>query len=537
MSPNHLPEGTTHYELMLTERVTRDLMADHRDIQYDEEFKPSFPLSVLIDDYLDNQDLPTKEAYKDDIILRNHAVEEIFSYAKDCHEYKAVWDARLKGQETGDYYEAERLVGRIRGKIEQRLLTAANPKVSLYDVDDPSAALEALLEAEIDKDAEMFSKQHYDEQERLDALREQDDYAEQKLKGESEALQYYEQWKSFPVENENEVKRIREFFDSGQETKFGEKISEVYVLALERKFAELCLQHEFRELAEETHNAAVAAKEKIAKGSTVRTELPDGQQTIDDVIAQNAEATPEEKAQRTAAAENNIKSEKGKEKNMGTGTTQKPSPTGGSSRNFRGNNGGPAGQHQKSGNGDARVDAGFFNYDILPDGDQLQQEPAPGLSEPPPPDDGIFRPHQASAAAREQKSNMDRMHEAQRNYPKQGKQAAQGVQAGIAIGRVLTLPDPEEVEVQKVRFKRRPGRWLKMKLTAFYLRHRKSVNIVAKMTAFIALQLGVGTLAGRFEFKEDRHFVQMVIMTVMGMVLTSSLAKDGVPVGNAAFIL
>lgn len=534
MQHNHLPDGTTHYELMLTERTAVDVYADHRSIQHGESFSPSYPLASLVADYIAEQDLETRAAFKDDVVLRNAAVDYLFGLAKDANEYDRVWEARVEGEKTNDFRKAERLAAHLRGKIEQQLMNAGKKKLTLYG----NAEQEAIIAAKVEKHAEFHSKKYYDRQAYLDNLTRSEDYAFQKEEATDEAKRLVERWLVDPIGVQQELKEIRIAYEKGEMLRdgprAGEFVNEAYLLVLEREFARRTFQHQTQEYIEEAQAQVEAGRFGVAKGSPIRDEVPDGQQSIEDVIEANNAMTDEEKGRLNAAAAEKLAAEKAK------ATSQPSSPGTTSSRNTR--PGGPTGathQPQKP-KGEARVDAGFYNYDMLPDGDQLFQEESPGLGAPPDEDDGIIRPHRRKPDPVEKKSNMDRVRDAQRNYPKLGKQQAQAVQAGAALGRVYTLPDAEEIEagtLPNVKFKRRPGRWLKVKATAFYLRHRKSVNVVAKLTAFIALQLGAATLAGRFEFKEDRHFVQMVLMTVMGFVLTSSLAKDGVPVNNAAFII
>lgn len=535
MQPNQLTNGPSRYELAIVNSTASDVFAAHRGFDFPETFAPSFSLDVLVDDYLSQQDLETKRAYKVDDALRLDAVEEIFKHVTDCHEYAKVWEARVEGEKTNDYLKAQNLAKRLYTKIEERLIRSSTPRFRLFDTDEPTPEMVALIDEELDQAAEVFSKKYYDEQDRLAAER-KDGLPPEELRGQEDGLKLFQQWLTDPSVALDQVALIRKHFEEGTAKRDGEPLSEAYVRGVEFAFHEARVEREMLDYVHQTDAERLAAKEKdaLAHAETVRDKktLDEIEGTVADVLAANNATTPQERERAAQSASEQIKQEKEK-----TNMSSNFGPSGNfGTRTYTTNKTTPGASQNKS--GETRPDAGFHNYDVLPDGDQLHGETvAPGLADPADTEDVVYRPHKTGAAPREQKSNMDRMHDAQRNYPKQGKQAAQGMQAGIAMGRVTLLPDPEEVEVQKVNFKRRPGRWFKTKVTAFYLRHRKSANILAKLTAFIALQLGVSTLAGRFEFKEDRHFVQMVLMTVMGFVLTSSLAKDGVPVGNAAFII
>lgn len=523
MQPSRIPDTRAHYEIALANGFERNMLAAHRAIDVGEQFSPNFPIAQLIKDYIAEQDLEFRHALKTNEILRRNAVDEIFEFAKDSHEYQPIWEARIKGEEKGDFYESDKLIKQLRATIEHELMNADRANINIFDTDDPTPEMIAMLEDDLDEassilDSEMYEKQKKRAQEFKDGL------SEVELRGREHGEKYFEQWLTDPAYVMNELKRIRKHFEDKVENAEGETMDEGYIRGIEFAFQKRKAEHEGWESARLAEQRA-----KEAAGPTSQTQQEPGASTLDDVIQANAQTSKEEKDARTAASAEKIQAEKEKKNVSSTYNNgyAKPSFSGGAQKTSSGT----------STNNQNRSDAGFLNYDTMPDGDEFEEETGtePELTLDTAPEDMIYRAQRP--APEKPKGKINKMKQVRKDNPKLGKNMGNGMQYGIGLGRNLILPDPEEVEVKRVNFKKRPWRWVKTNVSALYRRHRKSANIVLKLTAFVALQLGVSTMTGRFEFKEDRHFVQMVAMTMFGFLLTSSLAKDGVPVGNAAFIL
>lgn len=519
--PSRVPDTRAHYEIALANGFERNMLADHRAIDVGEQYTPNYSITTLIADYIAEQDLEFRHALKTNEILRRNAVDEIFKFAKDSQEYQPIWEARVKGEETGDFYESEKLVKHLRAKIEQELMNADRATIHIFDTDDPTPEMIAMLEEDLDEassvlDAEMYARQKKRAKEFEEGL------SEVELRGREHGEKFFAQWLTDPAFVLGEIKKIRKHFEDKVENAEGETMDEGYVRGVEFAFQKLKAEHEGRESARLAEQRA-----KEANNPNASQQGADGT-TLDDVIQANAQSSKEEKDARTAASAEKIKAEKEK-KDVSSSQTAYSRPTFAASGTKTTSSG-------SNTNNQNRSDAGFLNYDTMPDGDEFaDEEVEPELTIDTAPEDMIYRAQRP--APEKPKGKINKMKQVRKDNPKLGKNMGNGMQYGIGLGRNLILPDPEEVEVKRVNFKKRPWRWVKTQVSAMYRRHRKSANIIMKLTAFVALQLGVSTMTGRFEFKEDRHFVQMVAMTMFGFLLTSSLAKDGVPVGNAAFIL
>lgn len=520
MPNKRLPDSRTHYEVALANSVERNMLSHHRALDFEEKFDPSYPIAVLIEEYIEKQDLEFRQALRTNDMLRMNAVDEIFGFAKDSHEYQPIWEARVRGEEKGDFYEAERLVKRLRARIEQELINADRTNIRLFDTDEPTDEMIAMLEDDLDEASSVLDNEMYERQKKR-AEEFANGLSEAELKGREEGAKYFEQWLTDPAYATAEVARIRKHFEDKTENLEGKTLDEAYVRGVEFAFNTRVTEYEGVQSARQAEQRA-----KEAESVANKPNQTDGA-TLDEVISSNSNATKEEQDSRTAASAEKMKAEKEK----------KPvSSSAYSAYGTKPSYGASAAKTTNSANTNVnRSDAGFRDYQSIPDGDELDNDLEESLTIDTAPEDMIYRAQKPQVT--KPKGKINQMKRVRKENPKLGKNYGEGMQYGIGIGRNLILPDAEEVDVKKVNFKKRPWRWVKTNVSALYRRHRKSANIVIKLTAFIALQLGVSTMTGRFEFKEDRHFVQMVLMTVFGFLLTSSLAKDGVPVGNAAFIL
>ena len=521
--PSRVPDTRAHYEIALANGFERNMLAEHRAIDVGEQFTPNFNISTLITDYIAEQDLEFRQALKTNEILRRNAVDEIFKFAKDSIEYQPIWEARVKGEQTGDYYESEKLVKQLRAKIEQELMHADRAHIDIFDTDEPTPEMIAMLEDEMDEassilDSEMYEKQRKRAKEFAEGL------SEKELRGREHGEKFFQQWLTDPAFVMGELKKLRKHFEDEVKNADGETMDEAYIRGVEFAFNNRKVEHEGVQSARQ---AEQRAKETI-ESEKAKQQDPNAA-TLDDVIQANAQTSKEEQDARTAASAEKIKAEKEKKPVGNTSNFTRPTFAGNGTKSTTTTN---------TNTNQNRSDAGFINYDTEPDGDELDngvEEEEEFLTIDTAPEDMIYRAQRP--APQKPKGNINKMKQVRKDNPKLGKNFGNGMQYGIGLGRNLILPDAEEVEVKRVNFKKRPWRWVKTQVSALYRRHRKSANIVLKLTAFVALQLGISTMTGRFEFKEDRHFVQMVAMTMFGFLLTSSLAKDGVPVGNAAFIL
>lgn len=463
----------------------RETYIQHHGIQAHETHEPKFPIAVLVEEYIDTLDSESRDILKTDSLAMHNAIADIISHSHESFEYTPIWEARV----NENYKLADRLMLELQSQIRSRLLTAHSARINISDSDLSASEFDDFISS-FSEFAGFEENAYARQEERIKKLEEGP--TENELKGIEHGEKFFEEWKTNPAMVEEDLREARNQFASGNSA-----FNEDYIVAVERTFRNMKNEYEHALNIQKKKEASIKLKQEAQSSQTGNEDGVAKQETTDS-------STPYSQQKK---GENKMASPYSGYGSQSSRTTTTP-----------------------------KADAGFFNYDELPDGDQLEgtteveQEAIEGT---------FYKAQEFDEnPTTKTRSRLDRMRSVRSDSPKLGKNFAASMQKGIALGRGTELPDADDtIEAKRVNFKRKPLKWLMTRADEMYRRHRKATNMMIKLTAVVAIQLGINTMAGRFEFKEDRHFVQTVFLTMASFFLTQSLKKDGMPVDQAAFVM
>lgn len=512
--------------LRVTPAERKQSFIQHHLVERDETYEPKFSLNILIDDYAQSTFSPEdKQLIKTDACLLDNAVTNIVMMAKDTYEYESLWQARL----DENYDLADKLMVDLQSVIKLRLCQTDAAMIDIFDTDPTDDMLNAFMDgmdAHDDLDRAMYEDQEKRRKRLIDGK------SELELEGERDGIALFERWLTEPARVEKE----RAALQQERLEQFGP--DDDYLRGHDLMFSRGLSEYHFEESSKLRRQHVEEARKRYHDPIFIVKEEGQSQEDFEETIRQHmARDTPEAKEERKNKTHENVNAKK-EETKVNT-TTASTSSTTTNSQYTRptnqtfGSTGGYRSTTTAQKDRKPGVDEGFIDYSALPDGDQLDVGTETVEALP----DGVYRAMEFEEDQPQTRSRIDRMKQTRKENPKLGKTAGESMQKGIAIGRTFTLPDKEEVKRARVSFKKRPFHFLKHRISEFYRSHRKPMRVMFKMSAFVAVQLGVNMMAGRFELKEDRHFVQMVVLTMMSFYLTQSLNKEGMPVGDRAFVM
>ena len=496
------------------------------EIQHDEYFEPKYKIEILVDEYLSQLTVEEIDLLLVDAHMIDRHVKAILELAHESYEYAPIWEARKKGE----LKKANDLFSALQSRVYQKVKNANSVKVDLQ-MDDLSEAemdqfIELMQERNIN-DQEMYAKQQRD----LERIR--NGKTEDELTGEQDGRALYERHAHEPAAVEQEYKRVKK----ERTEEFGPE--DDFLRGFINGYMEMKMAEEQRNLRTRRLNDRYVAEKRLndqmrAEDLLMKTkEFRDFEQAEKE---KNGGTSPSSGASSTTTSSSTSQASTASSTNKSTTSSTTSSTNANPYTKTTGSTGGYNNPYGRTGKDKGpQVDDGFFNYADLPDGDQLDTAETPeheGL-----PDD-VYRPMEFAEDRTTRKGGIDRMKETRKNNPKLGKTLGEATQKGVALGRTFGLPDADDtVKRARITFRKKPLRYLRVRASEFFRRHRKPILVMTKLTAFVAIQLGINTMAGRFEFKEDRHFVQAIALTMMSFYLTQSLNKDGLPVGEKAFVM
>lgn len=500
------------------------------EIQHDEYFEPKYKIDLLVNEYLGQLTVEEIDLLLIDAHMIDRHVKAILELAHESYEYAPIWEARKKGEldRANDMFSA------LQSRVYQKVKNANSVRPDLHLDEMTDADMDTLIELMHQRnvaDQEMYAKQQRD----MERLR--NGKTEDELSGENDGRALYERHANEPAAVEQEYKRIKK----ERTEEFGPE--DDYLRGFVNGYMELKMAEEQRNLRTRRLHDKYISEKRLSDQSRAEELLMRTKEFRDFEKAEQEEngattgsASSASNASTASSSTSSTSSTSSKTTSSNTSTTSNTNTnpytksTGGTGASGYNNPYGNRGKDKGP-----QVDDGFFNYADLPDGDQLDSVETPSQEGLP---DDVYRPMEFAEDTPGRKSGIDRMKETRKQNPKLGKTLGEATQKGVALGRTFGLPQSDDtVKKARINFRKKPFRYLRVRATEFFRKHRKPILVMVKLTAFVAIQLGINTMAGRFEFKEDRHFVQAIALTMMSFYLTQSLSKDGLPVSEKAFVM